>query len=228
MEAPDTDGITSDVLKRHGVKHPIDVVILELCRLLAMSDVEAYEEVQPRRLPTEVSKHTCLPCIVARIIPLKSVCLPVVIPGLFVKLTGGTPYSVRLAMTIASMRCCCTITKRTSAPALPATYYSPATYYYPLRTPTRYLLLPATCRLQLKNTGDMVPTINWSLYRDAFRARLGSTWKMVRDEQVLHHSLNMSYLSTTYSLLPTGPGYNKGARLRLCAAQLGLNPEARD
>ena len=48
MEAPDTDGIISDVLKRHGVKRPIDVVILELCRLLAMSDVEAYEEVQPR------------------------------------------------------------------------------------------------------------------------------------------------------------------------------------
>jgi hypothetical protein len=47
MEAPDTDGIISDVLKRHGVKRPIDVVILEVCRLLAMSDVEAYEEVLP-------------------------------------------------------------------------------------------------------------------------------------------------------------------------------------
>ena len=48
----------------------------------------------------------------------------------------------------------------------------------------------------------MLPTVNWSLYRDAFRARLGSTWKMVRDEQVLHHSLNTAYLSTTYSSLP--------------------------
>ena len=76
----------------------------------------------------------------------------------------------------------------------------------------------------------MLLTVNWSLYRDAFRARLGSTWKMVRDEQVLHHSLNTAYLSTctTYSTLPTGPGYSKRARLRLCAAQLGLNPEGRD
>ena len=45
MEAPDRDGIIYSVLKRHGVKHPIDVVVLEVCRLLAMSDVEAYEEV---------------------------------------------------------------------------------------------------------------------------------------------------------------------------------------
>ena len=64
----------------------------------------------------------------------------------------------------------------------------PATYYHPLPATTRYLLLPATCRLQLQNTGAMVPTMKWSLYRDAFRARLGSTWNMVRDEQVLHHS----------------------------------------
>jgi hypothetical protein len=45
MEAPDTDGIIASVVKRHAVKQPIDVVVLEVCRLLAMSDVEAYEEV---------------------------------------------------------------------------------------------------------------------------------------------------------------------------------------
>jgi hypothetical protein len=47
VEAPDTDGILPDVIRRHRVKNPIDVVILEVCRVLAMSDVEAYEEVHP-------------------------------------------------------------------------------------------------------------------------------------------------------------------------------------
>ena len=84
----------------------------------------------------------------------------------------------------------------------------PATYYHPLPTTTRYLLLPATCSLQLKNTGDMVPTINWSLYRDAFIERLGTTWKMAHHEQVLHHSLNTTYLSTTHSSIPLDPGYS--------------------
>ena len=44
-EAPDTSGITPDVIKRHKVKSQIDVVILELCRLLTMSDVDARDEV---------------------------------------------------------------------------------------------------------------------------------------------------------------------------------------
>ena len=45
MEAPDRDGITSSVIKKHSVKNPIDVVVLEVCRLLALTDVEAYQEI---------------------------------------------------------------------------------------------------------------------------------------------------------------------------------------
>jgi hypothetical protein len=109
-------------------------------------------------LPTEVSKHTCCNVVLACIIPIKSVCLPVVIPGLFAKLTGGDAILGESGFDHASMRCAAyqhPLPTTTRYLLLPATYYYPlptttrylllpATYYYPLPTTTRYVLLPAT------------------------------------------------------------------------------------